>query len=339
MRKKWELAQTANRIHQPWIYIDPEDGGKYTVYGAFLTPGRSAMDSLKEVLRMKKPIIFIQGRTMDTWSTVVESIDDLPTLFRQPLKDKYPTLPYAVHAPAVKGWRNSMPETVICLEGLSLSIFAENKGKCAVTELRIDEMDGIETGLDLLTAWMRFFSKGERIMVRYNSVGERLYKPFVEAFRKTAEGVSTANAQAAEGTSNAMAVELLGSLLHRDYKYHSYSDSTLAGRSPKSAFYQPNGAIARRFFSPRTISSYLLARSSNLLYAFSEAKPIRDRKEAAYSMVIRIVRLDGRLSLSALPTDKGYEWVSFVSSGRELFRVPLLAASKDEFARFGETLK
>lgn len=265
--------------------------------------------------------------SVETWSKLVSDASGLPADIERMVMEAFEAFPYCVWTPAAGvGFGRSKP-TYLCLGDGKIGIIRAGGRKANSISISLNEIDEVETGTELLQSWVAFHYNGRRNAVYFNSVGRPLYQCFATEYRAAREKPFVPE-------SEADIERFFASLRRTDFKYSTYPRSILETRSPSSSFYHPVRGIARKLFAPRAIRSYYLVSAAGLLYSFSEERIVRSPRAANYSMVVRYIPVEGRLTLVCLEEKPGYSWQSLMSAKTPLLRIPVADDLRPQFLSF-----
>lgn len=264
--------------------------------------------------------------SVETWSKLVPDASSLPADIGRMVMEAFEAFPYCVWTPAAGvGFGRSKP-TYLCLGNEKIGIIRAGGRKINSVFIPLDEIDEVETGAELLQSWVAFHYNGRRNAVYFNSVGRSLYQYFAAEYRAAREKPFVARGDI-DG--------YFDPLRRLDFKYSTYPRSILDTRLPSASFYHPVRGIARKLFAPRAISSYYLVSAAGLLYSFSEERVVRSPRAANYSMVVRYIPVEGRLTLVCLEEKSGYSWQGLTSpAGTALLRIPVADELRSQFQSF-----
>ncbi len=177
-------------------------------------------------------------------------------------------IPYMVLTPTFEGFlRRENEKLVICLNH-KLDILENDRQEISVTSFAIDEIDRLEFGKILLTAWFRIQGTNNAGMastslMRFNSVTDFLFFPIIESIRKkrAPSGQIKSNNEPEKFTP-----------LQKDHlKFMSYArKSLLPGEQVKQYFFQPELKIARVRIFGKTILRRTICLSHLLIHTDHE---------------------------------------------------------------------
>ncbi len=228
-------------------------------------------------------------------------------------------------------------ESFLCLDGRKIEFLRRTRSGLRTSSLSLADIDALETCTNLLLSRISFYSReGKKESVYYNTVGEELIHPFINAcidtwnvFKKTDTIVSEPENDPFEDLSSI------------DFKYHSYARTTITNAHVIARFYHPSFPVPSFFDASRVITSYLLAATSTILYAFSEEPPFRSKKYAEYSAMKRFMPLTHNLHVGIQRKKRPkaeYEMLT-IHSGSAVFTLPLACRYEAEALSFIEEIQ
>ena len=268
--------------------------------------------------------------SVETWSRELNRKEDLPVEIAALLPEFFEGFPYCIYTPAMEGPVQA-PESYLLLEGTSLVIARRSHAGVQVFQSDLEAIDALETGTALLQSSITFFPRGGQPQeVPFNTVVEDLFSPVLAAYLEVHGATMDEAAQ-----FRSVHPDPFDDLITRDYKYHAYASSVLAGERVKARFYHPTETVHGLFSGSRLIPSYLVAATGSMLYAFSEQEPFRDLDKNAYGLVVRYLPLSPEFTIAERPL-KGsnrYRMHAFRNGDAE-FELPFEAALAPEFEGF-----
>jgi hypothetical protein len=175
-----------------------------------------------------------------SWARLVEFYDEIPEVYRAwlaPLIRGGGSLPYIVLTPTYEGYFRRENEKLVCLLDGSLHIVERTRDRLIPVSYRLEDISTVEVGAILLRGWITvrgLASSGlpTSSTLRFNTVTDRLFAPFVSAFRLGSRPPSGAGIDAERAKFDA--------LMARDYKFMNYSrDSIMPGEEVLCYVLQP----------------------------------------------------------------------------------------------------
>jgi hypothetical protein len=199
-------------------------------------------------------LISADQMTRRSWARKIASFDEIPDLFvpiaNGLIPDKH-HIPYMVLTPTFEGFlRRENEKLVICLYH-KLYILENDRQGISVTSFAIDEINRLEFGKILLTAWFLIQGTNNTGMIstslmRFNSVTDFLFYPIIESIRK-----KRAPAGQFDLTNER---EKFTPLQKDNIKFMSYArNSLLSGEQVNQYFFQPELKIARLRIFGKTV--------------------------------------------------------------------------------------
>lgn len=146
---------------------------------------------------IEPPVISAAEQTRFSWARLVRSAEELPEIYR-PFIESLPAgsaFPYAVLTPTFAGFLRREPEKLVCSVGEDLYVVEKSKGELITTRYASAAIYYLEAGAVLLNDWLQIrgrTSAGTFATTRFkfNAVTERLFTPFVEMIRGTANSAT-----------------------------------------------------------------------------------------------------------------------------------------------------
>jgi hypothetical protein len=175
-----------------------------------------------------------------SWARVAEFYDEVPAAYRpwlDPLLLGRETLPYIVLTPTYEGYFRREDEKLVCMLDRVLHIVERARDRLIPTAYPLEGISRIEVGAILLRAWItvRGVSGGglpSSTTIRFNTVTDRLFVPFLNEFRTGARPPSGASLEAERAK--------FAELLDRNYKFMNYArGSIMPGEEVRSYVLQP----------------------------------------------------------------------------------------------------
>jgi hypothetical protein len=187
-------------------------------------------DRIAEFTRDRTRFLPADEQTRLSWASVAKSRSEVPEIYHEffdalPVEEKDP-FPYTVISPTYKGFLQPENEKVICRADDSLCILEQKNGGLIARRYPRSEIFLLETGTILLNSW--FTIRGtdstgaiSATTIKFNSVTEHLYAPFVEWFR-------LASKPAGEATVTAAGTSPFDALAEVNFKFMNYGRKTIS---------------------------------------------------------------------------------------------------------------
>ena len=162
-----------------------------------------------------------------SWARVAEFYDEIPSAYRawlDPLIRGRESFPYIVVTPTYEGYFRRENEKLVCMLDGTLHIVERARDRLVPASYRLDDISTLEVGAILLRAWItvRGLATGgvpSSSTLRFNTVTDRLFAPFVSAFRLGSRPPAGAVSDAERAKFD--------ELLTRNYKFMNYSRGSL----------------------------------------------------------------------------------------------------------------
>lgn len=128
-------------------------------------------------------------QTRASWARLIRSGDEVPLAYRGHIGGD--PFPYAVLTPTYAGFMRREIERLIFLQDDELIILEKTSSEPKRTVFRLSDINVVELGAVLLKAWFKVQGRAvdtdhlTTISLRFNTVSERLFTPFVDAVRGT----------------------------------------------------------------------------------------------------------------------------------------------------------
>jgi hypothetical protein len=141
-----------------------------------------------------EPVLSAAEQARFSWARLIQSRDELPPAYRNffEARPAGEAFPYVVLTPTFAGfWRRESEKLVCCLDD-RLIILEKTAGELKCTAFPVSEVTYVETGSVLLKAWLKIQGRANdtstltAVTLRYNTVTERYFTPFVERIRGVA---------------------------------------------------------------------------------------------------------------------------------------------------------
>jgi hypothetical protein len=174
-------------------------------------------------------LLSVEEQTKLSWARLVKAPEDIPEAFREFFDRLTPAerepFPYAVLTPTYKGFLNPEKEKLICRIGGSLCVLMMTENRLVATEYPFAAISYLETGTILLSSWLTIRGADARgnsasATLKFNSVTEHLFAPFVDGFRSFAAGDAEKSAADAETPQ-------FESLRDANFKFMNYARRTV----------------------------------------------------------------------------------------------------------------
>ncbi|SMP41879.1 hypothetical protein [Anoxynatronum buryatiense] len=211
-------------------------------------------------------------KTMKAWAVKVNSIDEVPEVFRGTIVDLLEgntTFPHMVYAPKNSQTGKPSVDTVMAAT-LDQVMFCMQEGN-GIRTLIYDfaELQAIQIGTVLLQSWIRFFgnttSGYKDTKLYYDTVMEELFLPVVENARLKALGLSEQGTEPDAG--------VLGQLMEESMKFLNYGkQSLLPGQRVRSMVYQPRAKGTTTSEETNETAPHLTLLTSEELILIQETK-------------------------------------------------------------------
>jgi hypothetical protein len=168
----------------------------------------SLVETIRERLNPKRGgLLHPDDQARLSWARVAATYAEVPEIYRGffdalPVGEKEP-FPYTVISPTFKGFLQPENEKLVARVGDSLCVLEQKNGNLDPRRYPLAEIFLLETGTILLNSWFTFRgldSSGAAgsSTIRFNSVTEHLFAPFVEWFRAAFQPAGQAVRPAAE---------------------------------------------------------------------------------------------------------------------------------------------
>ena len=162
-----------------------------------------------------------------SWARVAEFYDEVPAAYRDwltPLLRGREAFPYVVLTPTYEGYFRRETEKLVCMLDGTLHIVERARDRVIPTSYHLDEISTMEVGSILLRGWLTvqglaMNGLASSTTIRFNTVTERLFAPFLNEFRTGARPPSGASLDAQRAKFEV--------LLERNYKFMNYSRGSI----------------------------------------------------------------------------------------------------------------
>jgi hypothetical protein len=162
-----------------------------------------------------------------SWARVANSYDEIPEPYRawlDPLLRGRETFPYIVLTPTYEGYFRRENEKLVCMLDETLHIVERARDQLILNSYPVGDIGRIEVGAILLRAWITVrgvpgSGHPTATTTRFNTVTDRLFIPFLNAFRTGSRPPS------ATGLDGERAK--FDELLVRNYKFMNYARGSI----------------------------------------------------------------------------------------------------------------
>jgi hypothetical protein len=175
-----------------------------------------------------------------SWARVAEFYDEVPLVYRpwlDPLIRGRETFPYIVLTPTYEGYFRRENEKLICMLDRTLAIVECARDRLIPTVYPLEGISRIEVGEILLRGWLTVrgvsaSGQPSSTAIRFNTVTDRLFAPFLNEFRGGGRPPS--------GASLEIERAKFSELLDRNYKFMNYArGSIMPGDKVRAYVLQP----------------------------------------------------------------------------------------------------
>jgi hypothetical protein len=162
-----------------------------------------------------------------SWARVAESFDEIPAAYRDwldPLVSGREVFPYIVLTPTYEGYFRRENEKLVCLLDRTLYIVERARDRLAPAAYPLEDISRIEVGAILLRGWITVCGRPaggspSSTTIRFNTVTDRLFAPFLNEFRRGGYPPGGAGLEAQQAR--------FAELLERNYKFMNYARSSI----------------------------------------------------------------------------------------------------------------
>jgi hypothetical protein len=191
-------------------------------------------DRFAEFMRDRKRYIPADDQARLSWASLAKTRPEVPEIYREffdalPPEEKDP-FPYTVISPTFKGFIQPENEKLICRVGDSLYVLEQKNGELTTRCYPLAKIYLLETGTVLLFSW--FTVRGmdasggtAPTTIKFNSITEHLYAPFVEWFREAIKPMGETAGPAAE-------VSPFAALADVNFKFMNFGIKTIPPGEP-----------------------------------------------------------------------------------------------------------
>jgi hypothetical protein len=162
-----------------------------------------------------------------SWARVAEFYDEIPEVYRawlDPLIRGRETFPYIVLTPTYEGYFRKENEKLVCMLDRTLHIVERARDRLIPTAYPVEDISRIEVGEILLRGWITVRGRTasglpSSTTIKFNTVTDRLFVPFLNEFRKVTRPLSGASLDAQRAKFE--------ELLVRNYKFMNYARGSI----------------------------------------------------------------------------------------------------------------
>ena len=174
-----------------------------TIYSRLKTSLFQVWEHLLHSLRRSRAGVDDEQITRRSWATKVYNFKSLPQAFQPPVLEiigEEQALPYTVLTPTFEGYlKRENEKLVFCLDN-RLFVLEKDGQNVSVTHFEHKNIYRIEFGEILLKAWINICGIDDRgvysnTSLRFNSVTDFLFDPFLEAVRRSDEPANPGDMQ------------------------------------------------------------------------------------------------------------------------------------------------
>lgn len=147
-------------------------------------------DRISQLESHQVPLMTGTEQARLSWARKVESRDELPPVyqgFMDTLLKSEPVFPYAVLTPTYAGFLHRETEKLVFCLNDYLWLIERHRNELIPRKYRLADIHSVELGVILLDGWLKFSGLMDGALVasrlRFNSVTDRLFMPFVERLR------------------------------------------------------------------------------------------------------------------------------------------------------------
>ena len=249
-------------------------------------------------------------QTMIAWARPVDSFEDLPEIFREPVRglvENINNFPYSVLAPAQGNpfSGKNFSDKVLFEIGNSLCVLENRDGRVQIICLPYADVCSLETGNILLFSWFEIKIRTQTgaittSTVEYNETTLRYFEPFLQKMRPV-----LAESAALDMKAERARFDTLTSL---NFKFMNYArDSLVPGETVNQFIFQPKNC--QNMFSLfghnyyRTLSqAHLIILTDSEVILIGDTENISDNKRSKYGGVRRFLPLCSLVSVTLEPT-------------------------------------
>ncbi len=197
----------------------------------------SIRDRIAEFTRDRTRYLLAEDQTRLSWARTAKTLPEVPEIYHgffDGLTEEKAPFPYTVISPTYKGFLRQENEKLICRVGDSLCILEQQNGGLEIRRFPHSGIFLLERGTILLHAWFTIRgtdSTGDTVAttIKFNSVTEHLFAPFVEWFRE-------ASKPAGEAEGPVVGTSPFDALAGVNFKFMNYGRKTVSPGEPVLQF-------------------------------------------------------------------------------------------------------
>lgn len=269
-------------------------------------------DRFTEFMRDRTRYLPADDQTRLSWANAATNLPEVPEIYHGffdalPAGEKDP-FPYSVISPTYKGFIQPENEKLICRIGDSLHILEQRNGGLISRQYPRSEIFLIETGTILLHSW--FTVRGTdtagdtaATTIKFNSITEHLYAPFVEWFR--------AVPKPAGDTAEATETSPFAALADENFKFMNFGLKTIYPGEPVLQFVlQPEiretvFAFLGYALTRRIATAHLAILTERDLILIRDDPTQRIKTKAPYGGIWNYIPLSKIKSVTLVPGEEG----------------------------------
>ncbi len=295
-------------------------------------------DRMAEITRDRTRYLAADDQTRLSWARPATAYSEVPGLF-QPFFDAFPPeerepFPYAVISPSYKGFLQPEKEKLICRIDGNLYVVEQKADGLMSTSFPAAQIRYIETGSILLSSWFTICGIDSRgnpasTTLKFNSVTEHLFSPFVEWFRTVVNPAGRTAEPAAETSP-------FDALADVNFKFMNYGRKTVPPGEPVLQFVlQPEIRAAAFTFlgfsiTRRIATAHLAILTESDLIWIRDDPSQQTMARSPYGGIWNYIPLAGIESVSLIPVEDDLLELSVHLSGQERLKIPYAATKKTE---------
>ncbi|MCJ7536638.1 MAG: hypothetical protein MUO57_14015 [Anaerolineales bacterium] len=159
---------------------------------------KAPWDRIKTLNLEGIPLLTASEQTKGSWAKEIETIHRVPEIYKEfydEFLDKSSDFPYSVITPTFNGFIHRENEKLICIQNNNIFILENVNNKLLRSCYAIGDINYVEFGTILLKAWIRITGLVDSGILssstlRFNSVTEYMFYPFVNKIRSAANNPS-----------------------------------------------------------------------------------------------------------------------------------------------------